>query len=166
MVRLYEPRLQDLWFRQEMLADPETMSYNHAWGGIISFPEERWNGWFSRWVARPEGQRFYRYVTDEAGVFVGEIAFHNDETTGRYLANILIAARYRRRGYGGQALDLLCSAAAEAGVSALYDDIAVDNPAVGMFLRHGFSEEGRTESVIILKKELEDHDRTRGRNRQ
>lgn len=25
--------------------DPETMSYNHAWGGIILFPEREWSRW-------------------------------------------------------------------------------------------------------------------------
>lgn len=27
-VTLYVPKLEDLWFRQECMADPETMSYN------------------------------------------------------------------------------------------------------------------------------------------
>ena len=29
------PKFEDLWFRQTMMADPETMAYNHAWGGTI-----------------------------------------------------------------------------------------------------------------------------------
>ena len=36
----------------------------------------------------------------------------------------------------------------------LFDDIAIDNPAKEMFLRHGFTEEARTEQVILLKKVL------------
>ena len=36
------PKFEDLWFRQTMMADPETMAYNHAWGGTIPFPEEHW----------------------------------------------------------------------------------------------------------------------------
>jgi len=38
MVRPYIPRLEDLWFRQALLADGQTMSYNHAYGGTIAFP--------------------------------------------------------------------------------------------------------------------------------
>lgn len=34
---------KDLWFRQMFMADEETMSYNHNWGGAIPFPEEEWN---------------------------------------------------------------------------------------------------------------------------
>ncbi len=35
MLTLYEPKYEDLWFRKMMLADEDTMSYNHAWGGTI-----------------------------------------------------------------------------------------------------------------------------------
>ena len=42
MLTLYEPRYEDLWFRQMMLADEETMAYNRAWGGTIPWPEEKW----------------------------------------------------------------------------------------------------------------------------
>ena len=34
------------------------------------------------------------------------------------------------------------------------DDIAIDNPAITLFLRHGFVEEYRTDEIIMLKKEL------------
>ena len=49
---------------------------------------------------------------------------------------------------------MLCDVARENGVSVLYDDIAIDNPAIGLFLKHGFSEEYRTKEKIVLKKEL------------
>ena len=49
---------------------------------------------------------------------------------------------------------LLCSIAKNNGISVLYDDIAIDNPAIALFLKHGFVEEYRTEETIILKKEL------------
>ena len=45
-------------------------------------------------------------------------------------------------------------AAAKNGVDVLYDDIAIDNPAVSLFLRCGFTEEFRTDSIVMLKKEL------------
>lgn len=45
-ITLYTPSLEDLWFRQKMMADEETMSYNHAWGGTIPFPKEAWHGWY------------------------------------------------------------------------------------------------------------------------
>ena len=51
-------------------------------------------------------------------------------------------------------MDLLCNAAKQNGVKLLYDDIAIDNPAITMFLQNGFMEEYRTHKVIMLKKEL------------
>ena len=154
MISVYKPERGDLWFRQMMLADEETMSYNRAWGGTIPFPEERWDEWYGRWIERHEGKRFYRYVRGDSGDFVGEIAYHFDDGTRRFLADVVILAKYRRRGFGGQALTLLCAAAKENGVSVLYDDIADDNPSIGMFLARGFAEDRRADGIVYLKKEL------------
>ena len=52
-VTFYKPQVEDLWFREAMMADPETMSYNHAWGGTIPFPREKWAEWHSHWVVNP-----------------------------------------------------------------------------------------------------------------
>ena len=155
MIVLHEPSLSELWFRERFLGDPETMSYNHAWGGVIPFPREKWAGWYEHWVAGHEDKRFYRYLKDtESGLFMGEIAYHWDEDRNIWLANVIVAAEYRGRGYGTEGLQLLCRAAAERGIEVLYDDIAIDNPSVGLFLKAGFTEAYRTEEVIMLKKEL------------
>lgn len=42
MPELYKAKLEDLRFREKYMSDKETMSYNRAWGGTISFPESRW----------------------------------------------------------------------------------------------------------------------------
>ena len=41
MLKVVKPELEDLWFRESMMADIETMSYNDAWGGTIPFPGEK-----------------------------------------------------------------------------------------------------------------------------
>ena len=48
----------------------------------------------------------------------------------------------------------MCQAAKENGVNILYDDIAIDNPAVTLFLQCGFAEEYRTDEIIMLRKQL------------
>ncbi len=154
LIRLTIPRREDLWFRQQLLADPATMSYNHAWGGTIPFPEEDWAAWHDHWIARAEGLRFYRYVVNGEGAFVGEAAYHWDRKRGIWCADVIILAKYRRRGYGRAALRLLCAAARAAGLRVLWDDIAIDNPAAALFLAEGFTEAFRTEELIMLKKEL------------
>ncbi|MBO4540594.1 MAG: alpha/beta fold hydrolase [Bacilli bacterium] len=150
----YEPKCEDLWFREAMMSDEKTMSYNHAWGGTIPFPKEEWKPWHEHWLIHPEGKRFYRYLKDLEGDFVGEIAYHLDKESNLYLADVIINAKYRGRGYGGQALEMLCSYAKENGVSILWDNLAIDNPSLSMFLNHGFKEDHRTEEFIFLKREL------------
>ena len=154
MLTVYEPKPEDLWFRRRMLEDEETMAYNHAWGGTIPFPEEDWAPWYETWLGDPDSGRYYRYLRDGDGRFVGEIAFHFDEELGGHTANVIIYAKYRRKGYGSAGLELLCDAARANGLSVLYDDIAIDNPAIALFLRHGFEEVDRTEEKIILRKKL------------
>ena len=154
MLSLYEPKYDDLWFRQMMLADEETMSYNNAWGGTISFPKEKWRDWYDYWIINYDNKRYYRYLKDEDNQFIGEIAYHFDEDIQGCIANVIIYAPYRRKGYGKKALHLLCDEAKNNGITTLYDDIAIDNPAIILFLDNGFIEEYRTKEKVILKKEL------------
>ncbi len=154
-IELYTPSYEDLWFRQRLLADAATMSYNHAWGGTIDFPESRWKDWFNYWMEAPAGKRFYRYLRDiAANCFVGEIAYHYDGERSLFIADIIVAAEHRSKGYGTAGLALLCGAAKQNGIQLLYDDIAIDNPAISLFLRVGFREEYRTDQIVMLKKEL------------
>lgn len=62
MVELYRPHMEDLWFRETMLSDGQTMFYNHAYGGTIPFPKEQWARWYDAWIINPDNKRFYRYV--------------------------------------------------------------------------------------------------------
>lgn len=152
---LYSPKLEDLWFRKMFMADEETMSYNHNWGGTIPFPEENWPEWYDYWIAHPEGKRFYKYLQDEStGEFVGEIAYHYDEEEQKYIADVIVHAKYRGKGVGEQGLLLLCEAAKEHEIEVLYDNIAIDNPAIKLFLKAGFYEEYRTDEIIMLRKDL------------
>lgn len=154
MIQFYVPKYEDLWFRQMFMADEETMSYNHNWGGTIPFLEE-WNDWYDYWIVNPDGKRFYRYLLNESNnEFVGEAAYHYDEKRKITVADIIVYAKHRGKGFGKQGLQMLCEAAKENGVSTLYDDIAIDNPAIRLFLKTGFCEEYRTEEIIMLKKEL------------
>ena len=151
---LYRPELDELAYREKWLSDPETMSYNHAYGGTIAFPRERWADWYARWI-EGEGARYYRYLRlGDSGEFVGNVSYHCDREFGGYLCEVLISAPYRGRGFGRQGLALMCEAARANGVKRLVDNIAIDNPAVTMFLRGGFRERGRNDEFIFLEKDL------------
>ncbi len=155
MIQLYTLKFEDLAFRQKLLSDPETMTYNQKWGGTIDFSEDRWQDWFDFWIVNHENKRFYRYLQNSrTGEFVGEIAYHLDEERNVYIADVIVLAKYRGNGFGNQGLQFLCNAAKENGIKILYDDIAVDNPAITLFLKNGFYEEYRTEDYIMLRKDL------------
>ena len=139
---LYRPRLEELSWREKWLGDSPTMSYNHAFGGTIAFPRERWTD-------------FYRYLQmEDSGEFVGNVSYHYDEEFQGHICEVLVAARYRGRGFGRQGLALLCAAARANGVKRLMDNIALDNPSVELFRRMGFQERLRTEEYVLMEKEL------------
>ena len=101
MISLYTPKIEELSFRQALLADPATMAYNARWGGCIDFPQKKWTDWYDRWIVNTQGKRFYAYLYNgEEKCFVGEAACHLDEESGRYLLNVLVHDRFRGRGYG------------------------------------------------------------------
>ena len=155
MLQLHTPKFEEITFRQKLLADPKTMSYNQKWGGTIDFSEDRWQDWFDFWIVNHENKRFYRYLqVPKTGEFVGEIAYHYDSEREVYIADVIVLAKYRRKGYGNQGLNFLCDAAKENGIKILYDDIAIDNPAIALFLKNGFYEEYRTDDCIMLRKDL------------
>ena len=59
MIRLYAPKIEDLWFKEKLLSDEKTMSYNRSWGGIIPFPRYQWKRWYSQWIANKDNRYFY-----------------------------------------------------------------------------------------------------------
>lgn len=144
--------LEDLWFRESMMADIETMSYNNAWGGTIPFPKEDWEEWYTLWVRNSGQERYYRYLKDDANkVFVGEISYHFDKLRNIYICDVIIKAEFRKQGFGTQGIQLLCEAAKANGVEALYDNIAADNPSAHLFLKNGFSIEFQNDEILMVK---------------
>ncbi|MBQ8611153.1 MAG: GNAT family N-acetyltransferase, partial [Oscillospiraceae bacterium] len=120
MLELYEPQVEDLWFKEKMMGDEQTMSYNHAYGGIIPFPKEYWADWHDRWITNHNGKRFYRYIKDR-DTFVGEVAYHFDGERKIYIADVIIYAPHRGKGYGRTGLLLLCENAKSNGIKELHD---------------------------------------------
>lgn len=155
MLKVVKPELEDLWFRESMMADIETMSYNDAWGGTIPFPKEDWEEWYTLWVRSSGQERYYRYLKDDANkVFVGEISYHFDKLRNIYICDVIIKAEFRKQGFGTQGIQLLCEAAKANGVEALYDNIAADNFSAHLFLKNGFSIEFQNDEILMVKKVL------------
>ena len=133
MLYLHTPAMYELWYRQRMMSDPDTMSYNagydlgfdgyHRDTGCIDFPEENWAAWYGRFIGR-EPERFYAYVVrQDDGVFVGEVVLRQEGEPGRYEMGVVIEACHRGKGYSKEALSLLLDAAFNRlGAAAVCND--------------------------------------------
>lgn len=151
---IYIPTVEEMVFRQELLADKETMSYNAKWGGTIAFPKENWEITHKRLI-NDDNDSFYAYVySTELKCFVGEIGYRYDKEVNEYIINILIHAKYRNKGFGTLALKLLCDVAKGKGINAVADTIALDNLGISIFLKQGFKEIYRNDNHILVKKDL------------
>ncbi len=70
-LELYIPNYEDLWFRQKIMSDEKTMSYNkgydlefegyHKETGFINFPEKNWKEWYTSSIGK-EPRLFYAYI--------------------------------------------------------------------------------------------------------
>lgn len=132
-LQLFIPKPEDLWFRQKMEADPDTMSYNAGWDvdfpgyhrdtGCVDFPQSSWAAWHAAWVGR-EPVRFYAYIQRSSdGAWLGEVNFHRTPEKDWWDMGILLYAPCRGRGYAKPALRLLLDHAfRDCGVTRLHND--------------------------------------------
>lgn len=162
---LYLPGPEELAFRQALMADPATMSYNAPWSppnGCLDFPRERWADWHARWVGQ-EPERFYAYLRREGdGAFVGEVDFHHTPEQNWWDMGILILARERGKGYGQQGLALLLDRAFRVnGIPRLHNCFEpVRFAALHIHQAAGFREVSTEDGVLhlLLTKEAYEKD--------
>ena len=140
---LHVPETEELWFRQEMMADPATMSYNAPWSppdGCIAFPPPEWKTYRDKWI-EPRPERWSPYLrrrSDDA--FVGEVNTHRAPEGDRWNMGVLIHARYRGLGYGAEGLHLLLEHEFEIVRAAAYR----------IHCAAGFREDGVRDGIVRL----------------
>lgn len=132
---LHIPSLEELGYRQKILAQPDTMSYNRGYKlesnnynnetGCIDFRKEYWREWFSRWINNTPN-RYYAYVIkSHENIPIGEVALHYDDGEKGYCVSIIIEAKYRGNGYSEEALRLLIDIAFnKLSAKRIYDTFA------------------------------------------
>lgn len=114
---LHVPAYRELWYRQKIMQDPDTMSYNRGYDlksegydkatGCMAFPERKWAEWYDYFIGQ-EPQRFYAYVVRKSdGAFIGEVNVHRNQNAAWYEMGIVLEAKYRGNGYANKALRLL-----------------------------------------------------------
>lgn len=170
-LELYVPELEELWFYQKMMSDPETMSYNAGWDmdcdgyhretGCIDYPDDVLVEWHKEWVGR-EPNRFYAYVQRSwDGAWIGDVNFHYNPQKKWWDMGILIYAPYRGRGYAVPALKLMLDHAfLDCDVSVIHNAFEADREvARKTHLKAGFKEWPEKDGflhMMITKKEYEE----------
>ena len=120
---LHVPSIDELWYRQQLLNDPDTMSYNrnydldiegyHKDTGCLDFPKEDWQAWYQYFVCG-EPMRFYAYIVrSEDEAFIGEVNLHKVQSHDWYEMGIVLEHKHRGNGYAEEALNLLLKHAFE-----------------------------------------------------
>ena len=165
-LKLHVPSIKEMDYRQTILAQPETMSYNagmpfEADGydpvtGCIDFPIHDWRYWRDVWLWH-EPNRYSAYLQiEETGEFVGEACYYYDMETDLHNVGVLVEAKHRNKGYGVQALKLIAQQAFRHGeVEGLFMDLPMSREnAIRMALTAGFREEVVEDGIcrMVLKR--------------
>ena len=168
-LQLYIPRLEDLWFYQKMMSDPDTMSYNagydvdfngyHRDTGCIDYPDEVLPEWHAHWIGK-EPERFYAYIQRVSdGAWIGDVNFHHTPEENWWDMGIVIYAPSRGKGYAIPALRLLLDRAFRVcGIDRLHNDFETTRDAAWAIHRKvGFRELPRKDGMLHLILTKEDY---------
>lgn len=161
-LHLHIPECSELWYRQQILSDADTMDYNkgyhldfegyHNDTGCIDFPESQWESWY-RWFVCGMPDRFYAYkVRNCDDVFIGEVNIHKSTENTWYDMGIVIENKYRGMGYGVEALNLLLAVAfRDLSASAVHNDFDIGRTAaINTHLSAGFRMLNQKEGIAHL----------------
>ena len=146
-IELYQPLLEDYWYEQKILSDPETMSYNAGYEinsadydydtGTIRFPREKWQAQYDK---RQLEKFYFAYIQDaHSHRYYGTVNLNvlNDGISAD--CGVVVEAAYRGRGLGRIALKLLIEKAREMNIRFVIDSFEKDRGHVPeMFINCGF----------------------------
>lgn len=168
---LHVPSLAEMWYRQKLMSDPETMSYNRGYDlsfegyhrdtGCIDFPESEWERAHRRLTERAPEQWYAYLVRKEDGEFVGEVNVHRSTDGGWYDMGIVVEACRRGQGYGHEGLALLLEYAfEELGVPELRNDFEdTRESAFRIHIAAGFRVCGREDGGVQLALTREEYEK-------
>lgn len=168
-VYLYVPKIEELTYRQQIMSQPDTMSYNKGYDisfagydkntGCIDFPKSKWSNWYS-YMVNNKPKCFYAYITKkEDNTFIGEVNIHWNNDKSWYDMGIVIEAKYRGMGYSIEALKKLLKVAfIEYTAPAVHNDF--ENTRQAAIITHqkvGFNIISESNGVVDLLITKEDY---------
>jgi len=160
---LYVPQIAELWYREKLLSDPDTMSYNKGYNlnsvtyhndtGCIDFPENQWQQWYDYFVMNSP-QCYYAYIKRiEDGCFIGEVNLHKNNSGEWYDMGIVLEGQYRGQDFSVEAMRLLLNEAfGEFSAVAVRNDFeATREAALKLHLSVGFEIVNEENGIILLE---------------
>ncbi|WGX77729.1 GNAT family N-acetyltransferase (plasmid) [Paraclostridium bifermentans] len=111
---LHVPSFEELRYRQLILSQEDTMSYNKGYNleienynnktGCIDFSKKYWSEWYSKWVSE-RVDRYYAYIVNsKTGEFVGDVCFYYDPSNDLHRIGIVIESKHRSKWYCSKGL--------------------------------------------------------------
>ncbi len=162
LLYLHTPSYEELWYRQKIMQDSDTMSYNKGYDldfegydkatGCLAFPEQKWADWYTYFNGQ-EPQRFYAYIVRKTdGIFIGEVNVHRNPNAPWHEMGIVLEAKYRGNGYGTEALWLLLQHAfEEMKVDTIHNDFEEERiAAMQTHLSVGFTIYRKENGILEL----------------
>lgn len=155
-IELHIPNENELKYRQYLISDKETMSYNVGYGddgtGCYYQTIEQVKKWYKNWN-NSIGNYYAYIIRKEDNTPIGEVDVHWSGYCQKYIIGIVIEAKYRGKGYSEKALNLLCDAAFnKLNLDKIYDDFpATRIAAEKVFSKVGFIRED--DEFVVLTKE-------------
>lgn len=105
LVYIKQPEFNELDYVAKLWSDKETMK---DVGGTVTLPEQRKKDWYAKMVKPTDGKNFYCLIYNKQNKPVGEVSFHRfNQIKKSAELNIKVQNKYRRKGYGKEALKLL-----------------------------------------------------------
>ena len=132
-ITLYEPNINDLWFKKEIKEDPLTMDYNAGYnvsydgynfedGTIKTDLDELKNIWSKKWLNNWP-QTYYSYIVLNNTTFIGEIYAKYHPNNSSYEIGIVIKGEHRGNRYSIIATKLLCEKLKNLGAKKLFHEV-------------------------------------------
>ncbi|GAA0084618.1 hypothetical protein UT300007_10570 [Clostridium sp. CTA-7] len=110
-------------------------------GGTYSFPREKWEMFYNKMVQPSDGKNFYCLIYTSDDKTIGEVSFHGyNSATKVARVNVKIHHRYRKNGYGEEALRLILEYYfLDFGGEAIIDTV-ITNESKKLLKKIGFEE--------------------------
>ncbi|CEP83799.1 GNAT family N-acetyltransferase [Paraclostridium sordellii] len=166
---LHVPTFDELDYRQKILGQEDTMSYNKGYNllienynnetGCIDFSKKYWEKWYAKWILEAK-DRYYAYIVESnTGDFVGEVCFYYEEEEKLYRIGIVIESVHRGKGYCSNGLIKLADVAFnDFNIKRLRNVIPLDREyAIKGHKKAGFKEVSIEKNQAILDLSNEDY---------